>query len=250
MAVMCYKGKEVIKLISLYSGTNGSGKSLHAMRYIIAQLKAGRNVITNFDIDVSGFKKLKGKHYYVNTYDLSVKFLKIFAYKHHDLTKQGKEGQTLVVVDECQRKWNTRDFGDTDRRSWLNFLPEHRKYRFNFLMIAPYDRMIDRQIRALFEYEVVHRKANNYKIIGLIFTIIGLPVFIAINYWYGMKAKCDSTWFIYSKKYGNMYNTFTIFDKHDEIEKYRKLAEDEESAPDDGAGTLGGTRHPEQIQID
>lgn len=43
--------------IYLYSGTPGSGKSLHATYDLIDYIKSGRGVIANFQVDTSYFKK-------------------------------------------------------------------------------------------------------------------------------------------------------------------------------------------------
>ena len=78
-----------------------------------------------------------------------------------DNHKIGKEGQTLVVIDECQIIFNCRDFGRKDRNAWVTFFAQHRKLGFNVILITQSDRMLDRQIRSLVEEEVKHRKLNN-----------------------------------------------------------------------------------------
>ena len=34
------------------------------------------------------------------------------------------------------------------------------------ILIAQFDKMVDRQFRALFEYEYVHRKVSNFGVVG------------------------------------------------------------------------------------
>ena len=55
------------------------------------------------------------------------------------------------------------------------------------ILISQSDRMLDRQIRALIETEVRHRKLNNYGFGGMFLTLLtfGRTWFIAIDYWYG-----------------------------------------------------------------
>ena len=78
----------------------------------------------------------------------------------------------------------------------LNFFPhQHRKLGYDFIVIAQDDRMIDRQIRSLFEYNYIHRKINNFKIGA----ILPIPTFIVVKYWYGMQEKLESEMFIYKK---------------------------------------------------
>ena len=50
-------------MISLYSGTPGSGKSLHASRDIIRWCKRGKGVITNFPCTMEKVKKAKNNTY-------------------------------------------------------------------------------------------------------------------------------------------------------------------------------------------
>ena len=93
--------------------------------------------------------------------ELTVQALTDYARKNH---KIGKEGQTLVVIDECQVKFNSRDFGKKDRMDWVVFFTQHRKYGFDpFILIAQYDRMIDRQITCLIESEHKHRKVEQLR---------------------------------------------------------------------------------------
>ena len=57
-------------MIVLYSGTPGSGKSLHAAHDIRYALTKPRGedmpVIANFDVNVAGLKRPNAFHYYTN----------------------------------------------------------------------------------------------------------------------------------------------------------------------------------------
>ena len=70
-------------------------------------------------------------------------------------------------------------------KSGLNFFVQHRKLGYNMILISQNDRQIDRQIRSLFEYEIKHRKVNNFKIGKL----IPVSAFASITYWYGVNEK-------------------------------------------------------------
>lgn len=202
-------------MIWFYSGTNGSGKSLHVARDIYTRLRRrGHNkVICTFDVNVKAVKRCRGEVLQVPIYKLSPRMLTQYALKHHRLSGRPDqvEGQTLVVIDEAQRIFNPRDYDKNDRRAWLDWLPEHRKYGFNIILISPYDKMIDKQIRALFEYEVKHRKANNYGFIGFLLSVFHLPVFFAVTYWYGLRARCGSEAFLCLRRYTRIYDTFQRF---------------------------------------
>lgn len=196
-------------MIYFYSGTPGSGKSLHVARDIYTRLNFNKkypSVIANFQINEKMIKNKNARFIYKDNSELTVEFLVRFAVKNH---KMGKENQTLLVVDECSIIWNSREWqGQADRKEWLKFFVQHRKLGYNMILISQTDRQIDRQIRSLFEYEIKHRKVNNFKIGKL------LPVsaFAAITYWYGVNEKISTEFFVYRRKWGKFYDSYKSFD--------------------------------------
>lgn len=197
-------------MIYFYSGTPGSGKSLNCARDIYNRLNKNKkhpNVIANFNINLDMIKNKKANFIYKDNSDLTVKFLLNYAKKNHTL---GIENQTLVVIDECSILFNARDWQSdkANRDLWLKFLVQHRKLGFNFIMISQTDIQVDKQIRALFEYEIKHRKVNNFKIGQL----LPFTTFIAITYWYGVEEKISSYLFPYRKKWGRFYDSYGSFD--------------------------------------
>ena len=77
--------------------------------------------------------------------------------------------------------------------------------------------MIDRQIRSLIEYEVIHRKVKNFGRWGQIFNFFaGGQLFVAVTMWYPMKERISSEWFKGSKKYFQIYNTYNTFSADNE----------------------------------
>lgn len=65
----------------------------------------------------------------------------------------------------------------------------------------------DRQIRSLFEYDVRHRKVNNFKFGKL----MPVSTFVAVTYWYGVKERVGCEFFTYRKKFGRIYDTYNYF---------------------------------------
>lgn len=197
--------------IWLYTGTPGSGKSYHAARDIVTRLKRPGGLICNFPVN-EGFvppKKLRSHVEYWDNSELTAARLVSYALEHH---KIGVEGQTLVVIDECQIIYNCRDFGRKDRNAWVTLFSQHRKLGFNFVLITQNDRMLDKQIRALVETEIRHRKLNNYGFGGLLISLTGMTWFIAIEYWYGgNKLKLGQQLFPYRKKYARVYDSYKLF---------------------------------------
>lgn len=195
-------------MIYLYTGTPGSGKSLHVIKDIVNKLKSGGNVISNFPIDVDKIKVKKGKlgeFIYKPNQDLTVDFLMDYAKNKHI---KGKEAQTLIIVDEAQGKFNSRDFRDKDRKEFNYFFTIHRHLGYNVILITQADRLLDRQIRCLVEYEVKHRKINNFKF----FRYIPIKTFICITYWYGVRSILEREMFLFNKKIASLYDSYALFD--------------------------------------
>lgn len=199
-------------MVWLYSGTPGSGKSYHAAKDVYNRLRSGKSVISNTKYNLKYIpKKHRFKFKYVDNSELTVKFLEDYAETYH---VEGKEGQTLLVIDECAVKFNSRDFKDKDRMEWLRFFAQHRKLGYNVILVAQHDRMIDRQIRAVVEYEVKHRKISNYNMFGLLLSLLcGGTLFIAVTYWYGVKEVTERNLIAYRRKIGKFYNTYEIIKK-------------------------------------
>lgn len=197
-------------MISLYSGTPGSGKSLYASYEIIRLLKNKRNVIANFPIDLSYFGKKKiGSFLYVDNFSLTVNYLIDYAKSHH---KPNAEHQTTIFIDECSVKFNSRDFARKDRMDWIIFFQQHRKLGFDVVLITQNDRMIDRQIRGFIETEYKYRSIKNYNSLGFFASFFAGGLFCQVEYWYCTNLRCGSRWFRYDKKKAKIYDTYKIFE--------------------------------------
>lgn len=215
-------------MVKFYSGTPGSGKSYHTAQEIWKMLRIRRrNVISTVNIDVNRIskngKKRIGDFTYIPITELDTKFLYKYAIENH---KKGKEGQTLLVIDECQIIFNTRDCQDRENKKaridWILFFSRHRHLGYDVILISQQDRMLDRQIRGMFEYEYKHRKVNNYGIGWL----IPFTVFVVIQYWYGARLRCGAEFVFYRRKVGKIYDSYTMFDDYLDL-----IAEETESTP-------------------
>lgn len=199
-------------MITLYSGTPGSGKSLYAAYVIWSRLMSGRRVIGNFNINYKAFgrheKKARDHYTWLDNSELTPAALKIFADLHHI---PGREGQTLIVIDECAVMFNSRDISRKDRMNWIIFFQQHRKLGFDVILIAQQDRMIDRQIRGFIENEYKYRAVKRYKLFGTILSLVTGGMFVRVESWYGMRLRAGSEFFLLHKKKARIYNTFEVF---------------------------------------
>lgn len=196
-------------MISLYSGTPGSGKSLHCARTIINWSRLGYPVIGNFEVDLKRYKR--AAYTYCPNDQLTPKFLIEYSRSRFG-DKSPKEGSILLVIDECQLIFNAREWQQTGRAQWLSFFTQHRKLGFDIILIAQFDRMIDRQIRSLIEYEYIHRKMSNFgwqgKILSLFF---GGKTFIAVKRWYPLHERLGSELFHAKKRLYSIYDSYATF---------------------------------------
>lgn len=135
-----------------------------------------------------------------------------------------KEDQTFLYIDEAQRLYPI-DRVYPLRKEWEQFFQLHRHYGFCIILVTQNMSYINKGIRIQTEYEIRHRKVNNYGLFGLILTLLHIPLFCSLTFWQGTKEKIYSDFFLYKRKYGKLYNTFANFDtsyisgEHDAIDK-------------------------------
>lgn len=196
-------------MISLYSGTPGSGKSLHCARTIINWSRLGYSVVGNFMVDLAKYKR--ADFIYCPNDQMTPDFL--IKLSKEKVGSKPKEGSILLVIDECQLLFNAREWQQSGRAQWLSFFTQHRKLGYDIILIAQFDRMVDRQIRSLIEYEYIHRKMSNFgwqgKILSLFF---GGKSFIAVKMWYPLHERLGAEIFHARKWMYSVYDTYAAFD--------------------------------------
>lgn len=197
-------------MIYLYSGTPGSGKSLHVARDIRDRLGARKlPVIANFDINpkTKGFERFT----YLPNSDLHPDYLLMFAQDFWG-NRPVKEDSILLVIDEAQLVFNSRAWNHGDRMAWIEFFSQHRHFGYKIVLVAQFDRMLDRQIRSLVEIEVNHRKLGNMGLKGL---LLSLPfrgrLFAAVSYYYGLREKVGLEFIPPRRAYFRLYDSYARF---------------------------------------
>lgn len=228
-------------MIYLYSGTPRSGKSLDVARDILRWIRAGKTVIGTMYINQDMIAGMPGRYIFCDIYEMHPQLFVKFAELH---LEKGREGQAKIVIDECYRILGARFQGDANRRDWLEFFPIHGQLGYDVILIAQKDRQIDRQIRDLIEYDILHRKGNNAGNVGWIFSLFFGTFFIRIEKWYGTNDVLSKTVFPYRKKWGRFYDSYMAFDENGRIRKNDLLQyicppQREESDGGEGAGATG-----------
>lgn len=200
-------------MINLYSGTPGSGKSLHAIKKIKEYYFNKKWVITNFDVNFFWDGKKYGKYLRLKNECLNVYTLQNISKEYcNEIKRRVKEEEILLVIDEAQLIFNTREWSSPDRKEWISFFSQHRKLGYHIILISQHAEMLDKQIRALIEYEHIHRKianlGNGGKILNVVF---GGESFIDVTLYYSMSLKTGQEVFRGNKMLYDMYDTFTLF---------------------------------------
>ena len=165
-------------MIFLYSGTPGSGKSLHVAERLYHLLRAGRPTVCNFPINLNRIPKKKRDLFcYKSNLEITPDFLIEFS-REHFKGKKVKESSLLLVIDECQLMFNARDWSKSGRDKWLSFFTLHRHYGYDIILIAQFSPKL----------------------------------FVSVKVWYPMKEKVSSEFFKCKRKYYSLYDTYLMLD--------------------------------------
>lgn len=202
-------------MIELYSGTPGSGKSLHTAKEIRTRLRMHKRIIIgNFYVNMNVVRHRKGTYLYVpNDRLLPERLLQFSRRLSHHLGRRLKEGELLLIIDEAQLLFNSREWQQVSRNGWLSFFSQHRHYGYDIILAAQFDRMLDRQIRSLIEYEIIHRKVSRFGYIGFFVGLLtGNNLYIAVKRWYPIKERVDSDLFVGHRKLFELYDSYNHFD--------------------------------------
>lgn len=203
-------------MIELYSGTPGSGKSLHTASIIYNWLHIQKApVIANFTFNAAACRPRGwGSFLEVGNEKLNPDFLEYFsdAYKKLRGWQTVPEEHILLIIDESQLLFNAREWNKANRAGWISFFTQHRKLGYRVILIAQFDRMLDRQIRSVIEYEYVHRKVKNTGKWGKVFNIVcGGGLHVAVKIYKPLNEKIEGNWFKGNAFYYSLYDSYNRF---------------------------------------
>lgn len=199
-------------MIYLFSGTPGSGKSCHQAEMILDWVSRGGVVIANYPIDETRIKKYKG--IFVETTNQDITPSNLIEFSRMLFTKEKfREGRIKLLIDESQIMFNCREWDRTNRAEWISFFTQHRKYGYDIYLIAQFDRMLDRQIRSLIEYEYIHRRLSNAGVKGAAMSLVlGGNTYMVVKVWYPMKEKIGQEIHHIRKRYYSLYDSYKQFE--------------------------------------
>lgn len=221
------------KLITIIQGALGSGKSAVGLVRGLRHLQFGGLFVCNYNL-------VDGWHYKLADMDLRVRLgfrdRDKLAHSYHDrcfkagkasglyelaekipelvtgYMKTQREGHALLVIDEAQLYFNSRDW--QKNKDFIQFFSQSRKLKYDIVLIAHDIEMIDKQIRAFLAYEERFRNMKDLKMPLLPFRF---PVngFLEVQYYAGRGAGKGArhSWKVnfFDKKMYQLYDTFELF---------------------------------------
>lgn len=203
-------------MVYFYTGTPGSGKSLHLAKNIRKWLRKGSLVIANFPVNTNCIKKISknSKFVYMPMKDMqsagAIDRLKKI------ISDYGFNHPSYIVFDECQMLWNCRSWNKSDRQDWVNFFTVHRHYgreMLDCILVTQSDTFVDKQIRQVVDYHTRHKKVSRVNGVGL---LMSLPfrgqLFVAVTDYYSQKETINKEFFVGRKAIFDIYDTHAMFD--------------------------------------
>lgn len=211
-------------MIEMYTGFVGSGKSFHATKRgcDLADAPLGKKyVVANFPIKPK--MKLLAKIPLIKRFikepfndprwifkDNAAMTVEYLIELSDQMGWYGKESQCLLIIDEAGIVFNSRDWNvkPAERKGWIQFFTQSRKLGYDIVLIVQDNRMLDRQIRSLCEYEVQHKKLNSWSILKF----LPITIFAAVSFWNGIRTMRGSLQtIVFSKQTADRYDTLKLF---------------------------------------
>ena len=198
-------------MLYLYTGTPGSGKSYSATlrAYELIYRPHPKMVVANYNLNIDDKHRQYFK--YLPNDEITLENLLKISNEYFS-THEFKESSLTLIVDEAQIWANSRSWAEKSRMSLIEFMSQSRHAGYDVILIAQSDKMIDRQMRALVEYEVKHRKLANFGIVGRLLSLVAMGrVYAAVTYYYGLTERIGVKFFVPRKKIFRMYDSYVMF---------------------------------------
>lgn len=200
-------------MVELYLGSVGSGKSYHALVRGLSKISCwpDRYVVANFPIrfskNVKRAEREKQRWLFLEDDQITPEKLIGLSVQKDFI---GKEGYALLIIDEAGIKFNSRDWQikGEERKKWIKFFSQSRKFGYDVILIAQDERMVDRQIRAAAEYRVMHRLANRFSW----FKFLPVKMFFYVSFWCGGNFRGRLEIDFLKPWLANRYDTMRLFE--------------------------------------
>lgn len=143
-----------------FTGTPGSGKTYEAVKKILDNLSMGRIVYTNIDGIENPICREMIKNY-CNISDLALETqLKILEKDQIPEFFDHIPPGALVVIDEIQNEFNSRDWQSEKNKEIGKWATTHRHHGFDLVLILPQVERVDAIVRDVIQWTYVFRKVD------------------------------------------------------------------------------------------
>lgn len=194
-------------MIEIFEGRLGGGKTYSAVARALVHLSRGGHVYTNVDLNLEGCRAYCAKYYKVEIEDSQVTFFAIEEIEtvHLRLRSGTRDCPVLVILDEAQLWFNSRDWNKTNR-DFLTFLTQSRKVSVDFIFISQSMLNIDKQFMRLVQYIWKFKDMQRLKlpVFGIMWPF---PQIFAGQYDYDGKTLLFGEWIWKNKDVFAAYNT-------------------------------------------
>ncbi len=149
-------------MISCYEGLPGAGKTYDAMRKLLDNLSQGRRILTNISGPDQEEKQEIIKHF-LNLDDSQLKE-NLVTLQEHQVTEfwnHIKPGD-LIIIDEAQNFFNSRDWHKKENREFGKWASEHRHQGVDLILITQNVERIESSVRSLIEFTYRYKKLNMF----------------------------------------------------------------------------------------
>lgn len=202
-------------MIYLFTGTPGSGKSMHVAKVISDTLNyQDKYIVTNIPINLDYFSQNCRSKFFTFDFDQhDFSYLQNISrdyYSKHN--NKLRESRIKLIIDEAQLYFNSRTWNDKSRSAWNRFFTLHRHLGYDIYFVCQYEDMLDKQIRFLVEYQFVHRKILSMGWRGFIVFLLSFGRrFACIKYCHYNNQKLGTSMLYCSRHLFKIYDTFQLF---------------------------------------
>lgn len=149
-------------MISCYEGLPGAGKTYDAMRKLLDNLSQGRRILTNISGPDQEEKQEIIKHF-LNLDDSQLKE-NLVSLQDHQVTEFWNHINPgdLIIIDEAQNFFNSRDWQKKENRAFGKWASEHRHQGVDLILITQNVERIESSVRSLIEFTYRYKKLNMF----------------------------------------------------------------------------------------
>lgn len=147
-------------MIIFYEGVPGSGKSYDSVVKIISNLKRKRKVYTNVEgLDDPKCQEMIKSLTNLDDYDLEQNLHILTPEQTFKFWEFATPG-SMVVIDEMQKYFNSRDWQKEENRKCADWCSTHRHEGYDAIFLTQRIEKVDTQVRTLTEWTYRYKKVN------------------------------------------------------------------------------------------